>query len=51
MAIVIVIAVLVVLIPLGFLISCIIRKVKERKEKELEEHRQMQLPDHSSITH
>lgn len=48
--IVIVIAVLVVLIPTGFLVQYIIRKIRERRQKLLNNNTQsdmMQLPDQS----
>jgi hypothetical protein len=44
-AIVVIIAVLIVLIPVGFAISCIIKRIRERNNKNNEDS--MPLPDHS----
>jgi hypothetical protein len=45
-AIVIIIAVLIIIIPLCFVISCIVKKIKERRNKDKPDGL-VQLPDHS----
>jgi hypothetical protein len=44
-AIVVIIAILIVLIPVGFIISCVIKRCREQKRMNNEDA--MPLPDHS----
>ena len=47
--IVVIITALIVIIPIGFLVSCIVRKIKERREKGKENLDMQRIPDHTDM--
>jgi hypothetical protein len=47
---VILIAVLILIIPIGFIISCIVKRIKDRNKKKLDDNLEaVQLPDSSQV--